>query len=146
MATADLIVRIITDSSKAGDGIDAATSKFDGFKQGLGKLAAPAGIALGAVVAFGASAVGAASDVQQAMGGLDAVFAENADQVKAWSDQSAKSVGLSKSEYANFATVVGAQLKNLGVPMEDVAGNTDEMIRLGADLAATYGGTTADAV
>jgi phage-related protein len=42
--------------------------------------------------------------------------------------------------------VIGAQLKNLGVPMDEVAGKTNDLVKLGADLSATYGGTTAQAV
>lgn len=144
--TARVVVQIVSDASQASDGIKKATDKFDGFKGTMEGLAAPAAGVLAGVVAFGAGTVAAASDVEQAMGGLEAVFGDQAAAVKKWSDTSAEAVGLSKAEYGNFATVVGAQFKNLGVPMDDVAGNTDELIKLGADLAASMGGTTADAV
>jgi hypothetical protein len=55
-------------------------------------------------------------------------------------------MGLSSNAYAEFATQIGGQFKNAGVPMDQIAGKTDDMIRLGADLAATYGGTTTQAV
>lgn len=145
MATADLIIRVITDTSKA-KGLDETAGKFGKVGKGLQKMAAPAALALGGIVAFGAGAVKAASDVQQSLGAVDAVFGENSKQIKAWADQSATAVGLSKNAYMELATVTGAQLKNMGLPMDQVTGKTNDLINKGADLAAQFGGTTKDAV
>lgn len=143
---AKLVVDIVTDASKASKGIDDAANKFGKFGTTMENLAAPAAGVLAGVTVLAAGTIDAASDMQQAMGGVDAVFGESASQVKKWASEASASVGLSAAEYASFASTVGAQLKNLGVPMEDVAGSTDGLIQLGADLAATYGGTTAEAV
>lgn len=91
-------------------------------------------------------AVAGAADLEQSVGAVDAVFKDAAGSVLAWGRVSATELGLSKNDYYEFATVVGAQLKNLGIPMEDVAGQTNDLISLGADLAAQYGGSTKDAV
>lgn len=99
-----------------------------------------------AVIGFGKSVIDAASDAEQAMGSVDAVFKGNAGAVKSWSDQSAKSIGLSKTEYQTLATTIGAQLKNAGTSMSDLAPKTNDLITMGADLAAQYGGSTSDAV
>jgi phage-related protein len=144
--SAILSVQILVDQAKAAADIDQAASKFDRFESAVNKATLPAAAIVAGMTAMGKSAVDAASRQQQAFGGLDAVYAENADQVKRWAQTASTSVGLSAAEYAEFAAQVGAQLKNLGVPHDEVAGKTDELIRLGADLAATYGGTTADAV
>lgn len=144
--SAILSIKILTDASQAQKGLDQASGAVGKMKAGLAKATVPAGIALAAVVAFGKGAVDAASRTQQAMGAVDSVFGKSAGQIKAWSDQSAKSVGLSKAEYGEMASVIGAQLKNMGVPMDMVAGKTNDLVKMGADLAATYGGTTADAV
>ena len=112
----------------------------------MGGLVGPATAVLGGIAALGAGAVSAASDLEQVAGGTEAVFGDSAKQIEAWASTAAKSVGLSSAEYQTFAAQIGAQLKNAGVPMDEIAGKTDEMIRLGADLAATYGGSTADAV
>jgi len=151
MATADLVVRILTEADTKGiDGavssVDKAQGKFGKAGAALKSMAVPAGVALAGIVAFGKGAVDSASRVEQAMGAVDSVFGKNATQVKQWASESATSVGLSKSAYAEMATVLGAQLKNMGIPMDKVAGQTNDLIGLGADLAATYGGTTADAV
>lgn len=145
MATADLVIRIVTDTSKA-KGLDETSGKFSKVGAGLKKMAAPAGLALAGIVAFGAGAVKAASDVQQSLGAVDAVFGKNATQIKKWADTSATAVGLSKNAYMELATVTGAQLKNMGLPMDQVTGKTNDLIKKGADLAAQFGGTTKDAV
>jgi phage-related protein len=144
----DLVVKIITDTAQATKGLDQ-TEKTMGRvgKAALGVAGAVAGaMIVDKVVAFGKSAMQAASDTQQAMGAVDSVFGKSADQIKAWSDTSATAVGLSKSQYGQMASVIGAQLKNLGVPFDKVAQQTNDLIKMGADLAATYGGTTAQAV
>lgn len=143
---ADLVVNIITDASKAGAGLDEAQGKFASFKSGLSSLAGPAAAVLGGITALGVGALSSASDLQQAMGSVDAVFGDSAGEIKAWAKQASQAVGLSTSEYSQFAAVVGAQLKNLGVPLDTVNDGTNDLIKLGADLAATYGGTTTQAV
>jgi len=107
---------------------------------------APAAVAVGAIAVFGKAAVDSASRVEQAIGAVDSVFGKNAGQVKKWAAGAADSVGLAKSEYMELASVMGAQLKNMGVPLDQVAGKTNDLVTLGADLAATYGGTTKEAV
>ena len=148
MATrnAVLSVEVLVDSAKAATGLDNASSKVDRFRSSVDKMVAPSAAVLAGIGLVGKQAVDSASRAEQAFGALDSVFGKNADVVKAWANDAATSVGLSKSEYAEFASVIGAQLGNLGVPMDKVAGNTNDLITLGADLAATFGGSTADAV
>lgn len=141
-----LIVKIVTDASGAGKGIDQAASGFDKFNSGMKGLQGPALATIGVIAGVGAATVSAASDTQQAMGALDAVFGKNADTVKKWADTSAKAVGLSKSQYGTLAATIGASLQNAGLSTGEAAAKTKDLIALGADLAATYGGTTADAV
>lgn len=146
MADTKLIVRIITDAKDAAKGVADAQKEYQGFNATMKGLAAPAGIALGAITALGAGALDSASQLQQSMGSVEAVFGDNSKAILDWSKNAANSVGLATSEYQNFASVIGAQLKNLGVPMDAVAGGTNDLITLGADLAATYGGSTQQAV
>lgn len=89
---------------------------------------------------------GAGSEAQQTLGGTTAVFKKHAAQVVASSKKAADTVGLSGNQYRTNATLIGSLLKGQGVAMDKLAGKTDQLIGLGADLAATYGGTTKDAV
>jgi phage-related protein len=144
--SATLVVKVIGDTSSATKSVDQASERMGKFGSTMQKMAVPAAIAGAAVIAFGKQAFDAASRTQQAMGAVDTVFGKSAGQVKAWAANAANSVGLAKSEYGELASVIGAQLKNLGVPMDQVAGKTNDLVKMGADLAATYGGTTAEAV
>lgn len=144
--TAVLRVQVLTDTAGAAAGMTKAQSKVGRFASGMRSMAGPAAVGLASVVALGKGMVDAASDTQQAMGGIDAVFKGASRQVKAFAATSADSVGLAASEYGDLATIIGSQLKNAGTPMDKLAGKTDGLIKLGADLAATYGGSTADAV
>ncbi|GAB2567523.1 phage tail protein [Leucobacter ruminantium] len=143
---------------------DSGGKKFSGgIAAGIGKaapaiLAAVAALGIGSmisnvidtavssVISYVQESVSAASSLEQSMGAVDAIFKENAETIKAWSAESAQSVGLSQVKYQEFATVVGAQLKNMGLPMSDVVAQTGNLISLGADLSAQFGGPTSDAV
>ena len=144
---ASLVVRIITEKKgDAGKELTGTAAKVDGVSKKFAKFAVPAAAAGAAVLAFGAAAAKSASRTQQALGAVDSVFGKNAGQIKKWADGAATSVGLAKSEYSELATVIGSQLKNMGLPMDQVTSKTNDLITMGADLAATFGGSTAEAV
>ena len=131
-------------------GASAALEKVEKKAGGLGNALEKADkIAKGTLVGLAGLAVGAAklaSDVEQSAGAVESIYGEHAAGVQAMADQAAQTVGLAKAQYQDLAAVLGAQLKNMGVPMGELSGQTDQLITLGADLAATFGGTTADAV
>ena len=121
--------------SKLGSAVGTAARSF-------GPLAAAAGA--GAVLKFGLDSVKAASDTQQAFGAIESVFGKNSGTVKKWANNAVTSVGLARSEYGNLAVVLGSMLKNTGI--ENYSEKTDQLIKLGADLSATYGGDVNEAV
>ena len=87
----------------------------------------------------------ASSEVEQQGGAVDAVFkSQSATMQQAARD--AVSLGLATSAYQQQAALLGSQLKNLGIDQSQVAGKTQELIGLGADLAAQFGGSTQLAV
>ena len=144
--SAILSIKILTDATAAKRGLDSAATSMDKFKSGVRKAAVPAALVGAAIIKFGADAAASASRTQQAFGGVDAVFGKNADTVKKWADSAAGSIGLAKSEYGELATLIGSQLSNAGLPLDVVTKKTKGLIDQGADLAAMFGGTTADAV
>ncbi len=129
-----------------------AGGKMDGLGKGLaggliaGFVAAGATQIASAVTQWISDAVSSASDLEQSLGGVDAVFKENADTIHAWAQGAAEDLGLSQNSYNELATIIGSQLKNMGMDMDDVTGQTGDLIGLGADLAAQFGGSTSDAV
>lgn len=141
----DLIIRLLVDDDEMSK-FDSASTKAEKFGAGLDIAARGAAVT---VAALGTAAVitgVAASNAQQSAGAVDSVFADSAGQIHEWASVAADAVGLTTTDYSNLAAVVGSQFQNMGVPIDEVAGKTNNMITLGADLAATYGGTTADAV
>lgn len=138
-----LVIEVITDASKAQQGLQQVSGKVENLGSSLAKSLG--GIALGAgILKFGSDSVKAAAQAEQAVGGVAAVFKGQASQIEKAAQGAAKSIGLSTSSYEQLATVLGSQLKTAG--FNDFASKTKELIGLGADLAAMYGGTTADAV
>lgn len=132
--------------TKAGkDGGDKAGGAFaSSFKS----LVAPA-LALasaGAVTGFVGGAIAAAGDLQQSIGAIETVFKGSSGQMLDWSKQASMAVGLTSNEYNTLGTLIGSQLKNAGIPMEELAGKTNELITQGADMASMFGGTTTEAV
>ena len=133
------------DSQISGD-VDSSGKKA-GSKWGNAlKAGAAVGVAaLGAVVVKTLSdSVTAASEAQQAVGGVEAVFGKYADGVLRDSKKAAQGLGLSAASYNELITVSGAMLKNKGI--EDFAEQSKGLITVGADLAAMFGGTTKEAV
>ena len=144
--TAVLAVRIVTETKEANKGIDETASRLDKFERGLDKAALPAAAAGAAVLAFAKKTGDMASIAQQNAGAVDSVFKGNAASVNAFAATAADKLGLSGSAYQQMASVIGSQLKNMGVPMDQVADSTNGLIEKGADLAAMFGGSTSDAV
>jgi len=92
-----------------------------------------------------AGSIQSASDYEQAMGSLTAVFGPATTAMQEHS-KAAANLGLSQAQYAQSAAVLGAQLGNLGIAQKDLAPTTDALMTSAADMAAQFGGTTAEAV
>jgi hypothetical protein len=144
--SAILTVKILADATQASREMDQASGKLGKFQSGIKKAAVPAAVIGAGLLAFGLSAGRAASDAEQAMGAVDASFGKSAKVVHDFAKTSATSVGLSSREYEAMASVFGAQLRNMGVSADQLAPKTNDLVKLGADLAAQYGGDTATAV
>lgn len=138
-----------TQFSKAFKGLanESGLSKLAGFgKQAAAVMVKAAAAAAGTAVAIGTKAIMMAGDLEQSAGAIEDVFKGSAGQMKDFAASANTSVGLTRNAYNELATVLGSQLKNAGIPMGELAGKTDGLIRQGADMAAMFGGTTADAV
>jgi len=110
------------------------------------KAALPAAAVGLALVAFGKHALDSASNLQQAQGAAESVFGKQASAVEKLSKSSADSMGLAQSAYLQYAAVVGSALTNAGFSTKQAVDESNKVMQRGADLAATFGGTTADAV
>lgn len=143
MAKNQVIVSITANAKGLQKAFGDSESAMSKFAKGAGAVAVAAGVI---ATAIGVKAVKAASTLEQNLGAMESVFKSSSGQMTEWANKAAGSVGLAKSEYAGLATVLGAQLKNMGVSTDALAGQTDGLIRMGADLSAQFGGSTSDAV
>lgn len=110
------------------------------------KFKVHAGVALGGLTALGKGAADYAAEAEQSYGAVESIFHEHANVINEASKKAASSIGISAHEFREQSAYMGAMLKNQGIPMEELAGKTQDLMGLGADLAATFGGPTSDAI
>ena len=128
--------RVKDSASKTGSAVAATAEKYRMH----------AGVVVGAVGVLAKGAMDYAAEAEQSYGAVEAVFAEHAQGIIDHSKDAAEAVGVSGHEYRELSAYMGAMLKNLGMPMDEISGKTQDLVGVGADLAATFGGTTKDAV
>lgn len=128
-----------------GVGDPAGKAAGKGFMGGFAAIATAAAGAV-AVGAFVKGAIGAAGDLEQSTGAIDAVFKKSAGQMHTWAKGASNAVGLTENEFNELGTLIGSQLKNGGTAMDQLAPKTNQLIGLGADLSSMFGGTTAEAI
>jgi hypothetical protein len=144
--SAVLAISIVSDAKGAAAGFTEAESRTAKFQRGLDKASvAAAGVVTG-IAAVAKEAFDAASELQQSTGAIDSVFGDWALDIEQAAQGAAESVGLATSAYENSAALIGAQLKGMGFPIDENVKKTQELIAQGADLAATFGGSTEEAV
>lgn len=135
-------------------GLNRSLDESEGRLRKLGGVAGTAGKAIGAgllvagtaAVGFGVAAVKSASDAQQSIGATETVFGRFASRVIKDSNAAANEFGLSANAYRENANLIGSLFRNQGVSADQLASKTKGMIGTAADLAATFGGPTSDAV
>lgn len=137
---------VVQGQQQASAALGQASSSLGRFQSAAAKANKAATGIIAGVAAIAYQAGDAASEVQQAMGGIESVFGSAAGTVEQWARSAASSVGLATDEYANAAAKFGAQFKNMGLSQDEMLKGTEQMIGLGADLAATFGGSTQEAV
>lgn len=140
----------ISEFKKVGDSADKELSKAEtraermsaGFtKAGVGMMATSAVMIAGLY-----NAGQSAAALEQAVGGTEAVFKDASGAIDEFAKASADSAGLSEEQARTLTTRLGGALKGLGFETKAAADQAVNLTKIGADLAATYGGTTAEAV
>lgn len=145
-----ITISVVGDVRDLVRGVGSAKGELTGLgkvAQGVGRVVKTGLLAAGAgAVAFGIKAVRAASDAQQSAGATETVYKRFAKTVVDRSEEAAEAVGLSANEYRELANVLGASLKGAGVPLREVTDLTGKLEGRAADLAATFGGSTRQAI
>ncbi len=139
---AELTGTLDSEGKKGGNKLGG--SILGAFKGFVGPAMVAAGVA--AVGSFVTGAIRNAGELEQSVGAIDAVFKSGAGGMHAFAQTASQAFGLTRNEANELATVLGSQLKNGGTSIAELGGKTQELIGVGGDLAAMFGGTTADAV
>lgn len=149
MAVPNMIVTLVASTTKFTQGMNNASSRltrFGSVARRIGGVVAGATMAMLAGFArFSVEAIKDASNLEQSLGGVESVYKEFAGQMVAQSEMAAEKVGLSMEQYQRVGVLTGTLLKNAGIPMKELATQTDILVTLAADLAATFGGTVEEA-
>jgi hypothetical protein len=134
-------------STFKGDGISAATRQLGAFGAqagGLGSTLGKVGAALASfgiatkAVQFTSESIDSARDLERNMYSLNTIFDKMAPVMKEFTEN-AHEIGLSQKDAAKAATFLGSVLKQSGFSMMDTSRETEKLVELGVDLAATYG-------
>jgi hypothetical protein len=134
-------------STFKGDGISAATRQLGAFGKQAGGLGGTLGKVGAALATFGVAAkavqftqasIESARDLERNLFSVNTIFDDLAPRMVKFTENAEK-IGLSQKDAAKAVTFLGSVLKQSGFSMEDTATETEKLVELGVDLAATYG-------
>lgn len=170
-----LLGTIMVDNSKANQSIDDTTDKAkesgetiqdtadkaerSGSRWGnalskVGSAAVKCGQIVATGLAAGATALGAltvkalsaAGDLEQNMGGSEAVFKDHAGKMQKAAGEAYKNMGLSASDFLGTANKMGALFQGAGFGIEESATMSADAMQRAADVASIMGIDTASAM
>lgn len=128
----------VTNSAEKSSGkIGNALGKIGGFV-GKATLAAIGAAASGLTV-LTKNALAAAGELEQNMGGCEAVFGEYADSMVQKAAEAYKQMGLSQSDYLATANKMGALFQGSGFGIEESADIASKAMQRAADVASIMG-------
>lgn len=123
-----------------GSSVRDATEAAAGLRGSLAAL----GIASAAAGIFGL--IDAASQLEQSIGGTQAIFGKFSGVVDTFARGAADAAGLTEESARVLTAQIGGLLQGFDFTQEEAARTSVVLAQLGADLAATFGGSPEDAV
>lgn len=118
----------------------AALGKLGGFAKGAG-LAIAAGMAAGAVglATLTTKALQSGAELEQQLGGAEAVFGEYAAQIKAKADDAYTNAGLSQNEFLQGANKMGSLFQGAGFSVQSSMQMSADSMQRASDVASIMG-------
>jgi len=96
------------------------------------------------ILATGAASIKAASDYEETKNKAVVVFKEMADSVVENSNRAATTLGMSKQQYLDYASSIGAALTAGGMGVKDSTALAEQAVKHFADLASFHNAQVAD--
>ena len=91
-------------------------------------------------------AIDAAVDLGESTNAVGAIFGDFADQITTFGEESANALGLSRAEFQQLATPLGAMLKNSGMEMQNVTDSTIMLTERASDMASVFNTDVSEAL
>jgi len=136
-ANLDILIRVIDQASKEADKIATSISGIGEAGKKMMKVGGALTLGVTApLVAAGAMAVSAASDMDESLSKVGVVFDENASTIEAWSETASTALGLSQEQALSAAGTFGNLFTSMGVAADDTASMSTGLVDLAADLAS----------
>ena len=137
-----------------GDEVDSNSGAFQGAIGKLGGFAKAGGLAIAAGLAAGAAgmaaltgkALMAGAELEQQLGGAEAVFGEYANKIKAAADDAYTNAGLSQNEFLQGANKMGSLFQGAGFTVEQSMNMSAESMQRASDIASIMGISTESAL
>jgi hypothetical protein len=150
MANQKVIVSVLADTKAFTAGLGTAAASLEVFGKGANTAANRilGGVAIaGAGLAVGiGAAVKQSSDLNESINAVNVAFGKNSAGILKLGENSAKGLGLAKSELFGIATQFSGFANNIAGEGGDVVGIIDDLASRGADFASVYNLDVADAL
>lgn len=111
----------------------------DGIMNGLKGLASGIKAIGSAMFDFGKDVVNSFSELEQNLGGSEAVFGEYASNIQKAGEDAYKNLGVSQSEYLATANKMGALFQGSGIEQQQSLELTEKAMQRAADMASVMG-------
>lgn len=134
-------------TKQLGDEVGAGSSGFQSALGKLGGFAKSAGTAIAGGIAAGAVGVAtltgkmlnARAELEQQLGGSEAVFGQYANKIQDIAKNSYKNMGLSQNEFLAGANKMGSLYQGAGVSVQDSMKMSADAIQRATDVASIMG-------
>lgn len=135
------------EGEKSGSKLGDALKKVGSGAIAVGKTIA-SGLAVGAAAFTGLTmkALSLGGELEQNMGGSEAVFKDYAEKMQETAKQAFKNMGLSTSDYLATANKMGALFQGAGFTIEESADISSRAMQRAADVASIMGISTESAM
>ena len=139
----EAVLDLIGDATQLKKDIKAAKSEVGKKMQAIGSELSAAGRGMTTkvtlpILGIGVAATKMASDLEESVNAVNVVFGEAGEAIHAYGETSATAVGLARSEFNQMSAEMGAMLGNVGVPLDEVAGKTINLMERSADMASIF--------
>ena len=137
---ADKAKRDIDDVTKTGEKSSSALGKFDKVMGTVGKgvLAVGGAISAGSV-ALVKSVQSSYGELQQNLGGSEAVYGQYASNIQEIAKDAYKNMGMSQSEYLATANKMGSLFQGSGIAQKEALDMTTKAMQRASDVASVMG-------